>query len=165
MTPFLSTTLVWRSRHNANAVGSCGWVKKKMSITLTIKYHLKKTNVNSRNEVTANAKFSQYACAKLLSSYTLWPHVALAKMIVDCEAGNSLVYSQFVVRKERDNAARKLNRGIKPRKRWAFFSCPSLIVFSFEWLHHETRTKNTPKNPPASETKRIVLMGMIMTKH
>ena len=159
MTPFLSTTLVWRSRHNANAVGSCGWVKKKMSITLTIKYHLKKTNVNSRNEVTANAKFSQYACAKLLSSYTLWPHVALAKMIVDCEAGNSLVYSQFVVRKERDNAARKLNRGIKPRKRWAFFSCPSLIVFSFEWLHHETRTKNTPKNPLLRRLKESCLWG------
>lgn len=75
-----------------------------------------------------------------------WPRGSLtAKQAV------FLVYSQFVVRKERDNAARKLNRGIKPRKRWAFFSCPSLIVFSFEWLHPETRTKNTPNTPPASE--------------
>ena len=131
------------------------WIsKKKMSITLTIKYNLKKTSVIGKNEVIVNAKFSRYACGNLLSSYTLWPHVALAKRIVECEGGSLLVY-----------AARKLNRGIKPRKRWAFFSCPFLIVFSFEWLHHETRTKNTPKNPPASETKRIVLMGMIMTKH
>lgn len=140
MTPFLSTTLVWRSRHNANAVGSCGRVKKKMSATLTIKYHLKKTNDSSRNEVTVNAKFSQYTCAKLLSSYTLWPHVALGKRIVDCEAGNFLVYFQFVVRKERDDAARKLNRGIKPGKRWAFFSCPYLPGLNGYTMKHERKT-------------------------
>ena len=120
-----------------------------MSITLTIKYNLKKTSVISKNEVIVNAKFSRYACPKLLSSYTLWPHVALTKRIVECEAGSLLVYSKFVVRKERDNAARKLNRG-KPRKPTGRFSlAPFPTVFSFEWLLNPKRTKNTPKNPSA----------------
>ena len=69
-----------------------------------------------------------------------------------------------MVRKERDNnAVGKLNIG-KPRKPTGRFSlAPFPIVFSFEWLLNEKRTKNTPKNPSASEANRIVLMGMIMT--
>ena len=68
-----------------------------------------------------------------------------------------------MVSKERDNAAEKLNIG-KPRKPTGRFSlAPFPIVFSFSWLLNEKRTKNTPKNPSASEANRIVLMGMIMT--